>query len=385
MKKLISCLVLLFFFAGAFSQRVYFIYLQSENEQAFFVKMNDKVFSSAASGFLILSRLQDSSYTFTIGFPQKKWPEQKFTVAIKGKDRGFIVKNLGDRGWGLYDLQTSALQMAIADAGDLPVEPELKEVSAFTNVLSKAANDPSLREKPVLVNQAVQPASIEPAVVRTEVIAEPLSGANATDPVIKTEESPGAVASIIPAEDYKPSVVTRKSESSTSEGFGLTFVDEYSNGVADTIRIMIPNPVAAFNINKEQEQPAEEKKFLDITTDKKETDVKPPVAEAAVKSPVANYCADVATDSDLRKLRKKMSAQASDDEMISEAVKQFRTKCFTVGQIKDISGLFSVDSGKYRFFDAAYAHVSDVANFPGLLSELSDKYYINRFQAMLRN
>ena len=46
-------------------------------------------------------------------------------------------------------------------------------------------------------------------------------------------------------EDYKRSVVTKRSESSTSEGFGLVFIDTYK-GVNDTIQLIIPNPKIVF-------------------------------------------------------------------------------------------------------------------------------------------
>jgi hypothetical protein len=394
MKRLVCCLVLLFFSVAAFSQRLYFIYLQAEPEQPFFVKMNSKVFSSSASGYLILSRLRDSSYAFSVGFPQNKWPEQYFKVDIKAKDHGFLLKNFGEKGWGLFDLQTLSVQMAEVPA-DKAVRPELKEVSAFTDVLAKAANDPSLREKPVLVSQP-ESVAIQPAVDRTDetqnkeqTVVQALS---ITEPVIK-EDTPVASPEIIreepkiiPAEDYKPSLVTRKSESSTSQGFGLTFVDEYADGTKDTIRIMIPNQRSLTAVVKEE--PKEEKKFLDITTDApdKLAESKAPVDKAVVKTPVTgNYCADTTSETDFRKLRRKMASQDDDDGMVREAEKFFKSKCVTVAQVKNLSALFLLDSGKYKFFDAAYGHVGDIDNFAGLQSELSDKYYVNRFRAMLRN
>ena len=51
--------------------------------------------------------------------------------------------------------------------------------------------------------------------------------------------------------------------------------------------------------------------------------------------------------------------------------------------IKNLSTLFLNDDGKYKFFDAAYTHVSDPENFSSLAAELKDEYYINRFKAML--
>ena len=79
-----------------------------------------------------------------------------------------------------------------------------------------------------------------------------------------------------------------------------------------------------------------------------------------------------------------MAAKNDDDEMIDEAKKYFKTKCFTSLQIKNLSVLFLNDAGKYKFFDLAYSYVSDPDNFGSLQSELKDEYYINRFKAMIR-
>ena len=84
------------------------------------------------------------------------------------------------------------------------------------------------------------------------------------------------------------------------------------------------------------------------------------------------------------KLRKKMVGENSDNNMISEAGRVFRTKCFTTTQIKNLGTLFLSDEYKYKFFDAAYQYVSDTENFASLQAELKDEYYINRFKAMLR-
>jgi hypothetical protein len=84
-------------------------------------------------------------------------------------------------------------------------------------------------------------------------------------------------------------------------------------------------------------------------------------------------------------LRKTMAATETDDDMLDEARKYFKTKCFTTVQIKNLGALFLSDAGKYKFFDQAYSYVSDTENFASLQSELKEEYYINRFKAMLRN
>jgi len=69
--------------------------------------------------------------------------------------------------------------------------------------------------------------------------------------------------------------------------------------------------------------------------------------------------------------------------MIRIAKKVFRTRCFSTGQIKNLSFLFLTDEGKYMFFDAAYPYTSDSDQYNSLKSQLSDEYYINRFEAMI--
>jgi len=435
MNKLLLSLVFSMALVSASSQKVYFVYLQTDAGQPFFVKMNEKVYSSTASGYLILSKLHDSSYNFSVGFPQNKWPEQKFSVVVNKKDHGYLLKNFGEKGWGLFDLQTLAIQMSSAAIikTDAVAQTGKQNVSVFTDILAKAADDPSLKEKPVqpMIEEkkpelAVQPVEkkeepkaapkevqvIEIAEQPVEKKEEPKAEVNAEvkevsvtkpaeiieQPVEKKEEPnvevkeqpiiPTEEIKIIPAEEYKQSMVTKKSESSTTGGFGLVFIDDYQNGVRDTISLIIPNPKPV--VNPVKEEPKEEKKFLEISAEvpKKEEENTSEVKQAAnelsvVKPVIKNNCSDMAAESDFLKLRKKMAAAESDD-MVNEARRYFKTKCFTTIQVKNLGTLFLTDSGKYQFFEAAYTGVSDSENFSSLQAELKDEYYINRFKAMLK-
>ena len=374
-----------------FAQRVYFIYLQTEQEQPFFIKMNDKIISSTAAGYLILPKLYDSSYSFSVGFPQNKWPEQKFEVTINKKDHGYLLKNFGDKGWGLFDLQTLAVQMATPPEikTSTAIKTEKKEVSQFTEILSKAVDDSTLREKQVLTKEEKKPDVIVQDVVKKEenkpeekpvTKLEDTKIENKEQPVIKTGDTKQVVE-----EKYKKSIVTRRSESSTTEGFGLVFIDDNQNGNKDTIHILIPTIKQMKNAVKQE--PKEEKKFLDIISDSTKNENKSTANNTFTDQPLprSNNCKQTAGESDFLKLRKNMAAKTNDDDMVDEAKKYFKTKCFTTTQLKNISTLFLTDSGKYKFFDAAYPYVSDIDNFSSLQSELKDDYYVNRFKAMLRN
>ena len=78
-----------------------------------------------------------------------------------------------------------------------------------------------------------------------------------------------------------------------------------------------------------------------------------------------------------------MAGETNDDNMIYEAKKYFKTKCFSTLQVKGLCGLFISDAGKYNFFDAVFKYVHDIENFSSLQSELKDEYYIKRFKVML--
>jgi hypothetical protein len=408
MNKLVLSIVFALVSFVSFSQKVYFIYLQSETEQPFSIKLNSKIHSSTPSGYLILSKLHDSTYSFTVVFPQNKWPEQTFSIAVNKKDHGFLLKNFGEKGWGLFDLNNlSVIQANALSINTLnPVITERKEGSGFTELLSKAVDDPTLKEKQILQNPEEK--KVEKAAtgevkkesdvsIKDTVMSKPLIVE--TSPVIFEEPKPmisnaeviKADSILVPDIAYSKSVVTKKSESSTTEGFGLVYLDEFGNGIKDTIRLLILNPQPVKILVTEI--PKEEKKFIEnITSDtlKMEENVKVEAKQLVKDSLINNLekinnCKILADDSDFFKLRKSMAAIEGEDEMINEAKKYFKVKCFKTIQIRNLSTLFLSEEGKYRFFDAAYFYTTDKENFNALQSELKDEYFINRFKAMLRN
>ena len=522
MNRFICSVVFILIVSVAFAQKVYFVYLESESQQPFFAKLRDKTYPSSASGYVILSNLRDSSYTITIGFPSDKWPEQQFTVPTRAKDRGFLLKNFGEKGWGLFDLQTLSIQMSDGPPKGRSGSIQQGGVSAFTALLSRAANDPSLLESPALAKNDNTPVSIQPtaknedantqkepppsnAIATTQTKKEVLDsqpGLPASNSVAinqtkkedantqkeqpstniadqakkevpdsrnvaqkevpssnsisadqtkkeaadsqkgqtvstvtaidqtkkvdsstavaktpeqntgttkigerekkpetgvtlngeKADKSTGAIAvgekkeqvntpvttteiAKKPAtpEKYKRSLVTKKSESSTTDGFGLVFIDQFSDNHKDTIEIFIPNPKE--DIVKKNNPATTSRKFLEIGNDEK---------SVAQVSPVSNRsCSAVATDKDFFNLRKKMAAMQTDDAMINESKKSFKSRCYTTEQIKNLGSLFLKESGKFQFYEAAFPFSSDQGNFVALQSDFKDNYFIYRFKKLV--
>lgn len=95
-------------------------------------------------------------------------------------------------------------------------------------------------------------------------------------------------------------------------------------------------------------------------------------------------CKKIADESDFIKLRAKMAGEKSNEEMISVAVKEFRKRCFTSEQVKNLSVLITGDDGKYRFYEIAYPFTYDTNNYPALESQLTDVYFVNKFKTLVR-
>ena len=257
------------------AQKIYFIYLQTETGEPFFVRMNDKLYSSESSGYLILPRLRDSTYKFKLGFPSKD-VDLDFTASINKKDHGYLVKNLGDKGWGLFDLQSLELQMSAStvkkETGFVNSNSET-QVNAFTALLAKATDDPSLRQNAVFAKEIGE----KPAVVQT--VEKETKKPAATDAVVKEvqkdspkesgvtigEKKPDLVqppakadenktdivnvnsqkedtqkSSLTQNDIYKRSEVVKLSEGSSADGIESVYVDQNSDGTKDTIRVFIP-------------------------------------------------------------------------------------------------------------------------------------------------
>jgi hypothetical protein len=482
MKKLVLFIAFIVFASCVQAQKVYFIYIQSENASPFFVKMNDKIRSSTGAGYVILSSLKDSTYNFSIGFPGKQ-EEHKFSVTINKEDRGFLLKN-ADNAWGLFDLQTLTFYKSIAGTKEtiLNIPDLMAQADPFTRLLSQAADDPSLLvsgpnpaetkplssvaksdAKPVsdqaspanepiaqqevktadtsaIVNKITAAATpdsvvtalhvettINPQAGTTVIAADSGALQNATGVTVNNQSTKDTVAivaissnkttlsadtvnavAVAPAENklneqvannavqgdtaatvvqtqeavYEKSVVTRRSESSTTEGFGLVFLDNQGN-LTDTIRLLIPNPritgrIQPAQVKNEELTPAQE------VVAEPSTSLAGAVVNTETKKDVAVItCAEQANEKDFRTVRKAMAAEENDSDMINVAIKSFGEKCFTTEQVKNLSALFLTPSGKFDFFKAAYNHTSDKDVFAALQSEIRDDYYAGRFKDLV--
>ena len=96
-------------------------------------------------------------------------------------------------------------------------------------------------------------------------------------------------------------------------------------------------------------------------------------------------CADrKATEEDFFKTRKKIiDADSNEDAMVDAALKQFKLKCFSVEQIKNLAIVFLTDEGKYKLVDAAYPYTHESHLYASLEPLFKEAYFLKRFKVML--
>ncbi|MDQ6763425.1 MAG: hypothetical protein M3015_12465 [Bacteroidota bacterium] len=415
---------------SAQAQQIHFVYLQTENAQPFYIKLNNVVTSSSSLGYLIIPKLSDGDYDITVGFPKKEFPEEKFQLSVDKKNEGFLLKNFGDRGWGLFNLQSFSVVMG---AGEADAKEETKNIQSdpFSNMLATVVKDSSILEKP---KQVVESVPKKPDSIAT------LNEADTSKMIAQ------------PGQPVLLSTVRRTLFAKNQDGVEMIYIDKLDDMNSDTVRIFMPvsisNKIADASSNsasaeetksdtvakavlKEPSLPAVEP-VINVTSDNepdsakevmnqkepKQTSENSTIPEKNVSDqPVAepvnpnggnddkvikeenskddgfpkviafsktnSDCKAFASNEDFIKLRKKMAGENNDDNMLREAKKGFRYKCYSTEQIKNLSFLFLTEEGKYRFFDAAYAFTSDSDQYYKLQGQLSDPYYINRFKAMI--
>ena len=376
-------LLSILFSVNARAQQTHYIYIQTENKQAFYVKLNEKIFSSTVSGYVIIPRLTGGKYKLSIGFPKNEWSAQDIDVTINDKDEGFILKYFDSKVWGLFNLQTLAIEFA-TDAATVSKPEIVNKTDAFSNTLAEVTNTPSIRQEETVKEQTTiisndsakvivkeETATIESSTHISQVFSMIDNTGRSVIYAISDGNNNDSIRLFIPYDKIAETAVDTGSKT-WGEIRAITRDSlEKKDSIANTLQ-----PVNNENKTTVDAKPGiTDVKIADVNSDKKNE------YKVIILNPACNASATV---DDLSKLGKKMAAADNDDARIAAAKKVFKTKCFTTEQVRNLTPLFSGDEGKYNFFDAAYSHVSDIGNFKDLQFQLTDEYFINRFKAMLR-
>jgi Domain of unknown function (DUF4476) len=245
-KRIFLIFAILWFAVKTQAQQIHFVYLQTENGQPFYVKLNNKVTSSTGAGYLILPKLTDGAYDLEIGFPKNEFPPERYHINVDKENLGYLIKNLGDKGWSLFDLQSLALVPGSSGsvAATLPAAPVKND--PFSNMLATVTKDSSILQNPVQVisdsNVAKDSGNqTNGAAVTTNIPAgkDSLNTASSSGMPVNPDSAAGSPQ---PSKPKQMPVAASKNikrlllENDT-DGVQMVYVDNKEN---DTVRLLIP-------------------------------------------------------------------------------------------------------------------------------------------------
>jgi len=148
------------------AQQDYFVFIQSDKQQPFYVRLNEKTWSSSAIGYLVLPRLGDSTYHLAIGFPRSQFPEREFVVSVNHKDHAYQLKQMEGQGWVLFDEQTLEIKKPLPGATANNIELGERKTGNFAVLMSSLVNDSSVMYKTLVKVDA--PKSADPVSAKVD-------------------------------------------------------------------------------------------------------------------------------------------------------------------------------------------------------------------------
>jgi hypothetical protein len=191
-------LVILFFLlAGECRAQNYFVLIDAGNRQPFYVRLDSQFYSSSAEGHIILSRLKDSLYDITIGFPGQTAPEQHYEFGISGKDQAFEIRDHDGYAPGLFDLQTNEWMKTHAKGSgtDEFRSTGIKKDDAFSRMMAGVVHDTAVLYNTYATEQML---SDSPALAKKPTPSSAVfAPSTALDTKIVRHDTAAAVATIV--------------------------------------------------------------------------------------------------------------------------------------------------------------------------------------------
>lgn len=127
--SILTGFLLVAFFANAQNN---FLYIQSENNQPYYIQLKGNVHSSNAKGYLLIPNLSDGDYNMVLGFPAGAYKEYNYKFTINGKPKGYSLKITQEGEWMLMDMVTLALIRGEAPEQPITAIPAEKQIEKLS-------------------------------------------------------------------------------------------------------------------------------------------------------------------------------------------------------------------------------------------------------------
>lgn len=380
-KKAILILVILFFISEyASAQRKYFMYIQAENKQPFYISVNNKIYSSSLTGNLVIPRLKNGKYFFIAGFPKNKYSEQKFSYVINDKDVGFVLKQFGNEGWGLFNIIDFTKIMANAEnwesdkmQNDTTTIDDTYTISPIIKTQEKTSTtvkeeNPQKTETTTTKKEEVSSSTATNQTKETN--TKENKKAESTTTTSQQENKETSSTKTVVATNNKKGII-RTYQKANINGIDEMYVD-YTTTPTDTIIVFIPQQV--------------EQSYTNTKTNTTEDTTTYTTSNKNNITNTGQYnttCVNLATEADILRVRKIMSAETTDEKMIQVAKKNFGNKCLYVEQIQKLGLLFLSEQSRLKFFSVIYPSIYDKFNYASLEMQFTLSSVINQFRQSL--
>ena len=369
--------------AQSHAQQNHYIYIQSENNQSFFIRTKDKVYSASEAGYVIVPNLSEGMFDFIIGFPKNMSRPIAYQIEIKQKDIGFELKKENDSTWVLFELQSNEkIEGKIYQkAPGYSIENNTDE---FSLLLADVSNTPSIKTR------RVKPASEQmedsamlavnnkttPTVSETPEAASIKSEVTKAAPVETIPENIPEVKTSTPIEPAIPSEVVKKEfDYLDSTGRSLVYLISIGDKVEKVVMFL---PYTDKSTKKKvKSKPQKDSLQVEKVVVKVEEKANAPITEI-------KPCAKEASEKDFFQLRKRMVDQNEETKMIEIALSVFKIKCFTVEQIKNLAVIILNEKNRYHFLEITYPYTTNKTAFGELQILLTEADNINSFKALLK-
>lgn len=165
LRKLVFTFLICFLVKIAFSQQRYYIYIQSEDQQEFYVRTGSGIFNSSGNGYLVIPGLEKNTHEIIIGFSGKNDPEWRFNCTISDADLGFVLEAGNNDGMRLLNLGHKEGVKGTVVEHHSPIKDNNAVATSgisndpFSSMLAEVVNDPTIRRQLVIVEKK-NPAAI---------------------------------------------------------------------------------------------------------------------------------------------------------------------------------------------------------------------------------
>ena len=343
----------------------HYIFIEAEGQQPFYLKKNGETYSSTATGFIILSKLNAKDIEFIIGFPNNLFPEIAFKVNGLVKDRGFYLKQIERKGWILLDRSTSEL----IPGGMVQAKAIISSSSSstgFAELLADATGDKTLIDRSSLVSvPANKP-------VAAGIKSKPNSAVAKGQTSPKQIDKPaglGVIRSYIQSDDSSALRITYF-EKGIKENWDTIYVE-----IEKMLEKAIAQPLMKMDLSSNQETGLQ----------KEEKELGNLVAPSNLNASFASDCVNpIALPKDIRELQRRISRSSSFEEQVAMAIKSFGEKCYTTKQIKELGASFLDEQNRLTFFTRARKWVVDPALYSELEKSFLQESSVKAFREMMK-